>query len=80
MKDKIIRKKRIPHDLKSILILDNWFIHNIDCPYPTNEDKALLANETGLSFSQVTNWFLNRRRKKKLKQYLYRNFYYLVYN
>ena len=49
MKDKIIRKKRIPHDLKSILILENWFIKHIDCPYPTNEDKALLANETGLA-------------------------------
>jgi hypothetical protein len=40
----------------------------ISCPYPTKEDKFSICNKVGLSFDQIHNWFLNKRRKEKGKK------------
>lgn len=33
--------------------------------YPTSEEKRLLADQTGLTFVQISNWFKNRRQRDK---------------
>ena len=36
--------------------------------YPTNEEKRNLAHATGLTITQVSNWFNNRRQKDRTPQ------------
>jgi len=33
--------------------------------YPTSEDKRLLADQTGLTLTQIGNWFKNRRQRDR---------------
>lgn len=33
--------------------------------YPSSEEKRLLADQTGLTFVQISNWFKNRRQRDK---------------
>lgn len=42
-----------------------WFNSHSDRPYPTEFEKAGLAHESGLSRTQISNWFSNARRRKK---------------
>ncbi|KAM0723797.1 hypothetical protein Q7P37_000787 [Cladosporium fusiforme] len=42
-----------------------WFSSHFDRPYPTEDEKENLAQESGLSKTQVSNWFSNARRRKK---------------
>ena len=34
-----------------------------DNPYPSKQDKMHLANELGLNYKQIEQWFWNRRHK-----------------
>lgn len=45
-------------------ILNQWLSDHIDDPYPTQEEKVLLASKTRLSIRQITNWFVNHRGRK----------------
>ncbi|KAK6524414.1 hypothetical protein TWF281_011322 [Arthrobotrys megalospora] len=47
--------------------LKQWFIKNIDHPYPSEADKQSLSEETGLSVRQISDWFANTRRRRKYK-------------
>lgn len=42
-----------------------WFDSNFANPYPSESDKERLAHDSGLSRTQVDNWFSNARRRKK---------------
>eukprot|EP01080_Neovahlkampfia_damariscottae_P004767 gene4767-8349_t len=53
------RNRALPVD--STLILKEWFLKNIENPYPTEEQKLQLEKETNLSFTQINNWFINKR-------------------
>lgn len=33
--------------------------------YPTPEEKKMLAKKTGLTLTQVSNWFKNRRQRDR---------------
>ncbi|KAH8694244.1 hypothetical protein BGW36DRAFT_256662, partial [Talaromyces proteolyticus] len=46
-------------------VLQNWFYRHQEYPYPTEEQKTSLAQESGLSKRQVSNWFANARRRHK---------------
>jgi hypothetical protein len=49
--------------------LQKWFDEHRDHPYPTRHDKIVLCQETNLTFTQVSTWFANcRRRMKKASQ------------
>ncbi|KAL4977197.1 hypothetical protein BDW66DRAFT_133035 [Aspergillus desertorum] len=50
---------------KGARILRDWFYRNQDCPYPSEEDKARLAAETGFSRQRISTWFANARRRHK---------------
>ncbi|KAL3314080.1 Homeobox protein Meis2 [Cichlidogyrus casuarinus] len=40
-----------------------WLFQHLSHPYPSEEQKKQLANDTGLTILQVNNWFINARRR-----------------
>ncbi|RDW81037.1 homeobox domain-containing protein [Aspergillus mulundensis] len=44
-------------------ILKGWFHTNLEHPYPSEEDKQVLMSRTGLTINQISNWFINARRR-----------------
>lgn len=51
----------------AIKILKDWMLVHIDHPYPTEEDKESLKEQTGLSIGQISNWMANTRRRQKAR-------------
>ena len=49
--------------IKSRIILREWLASNNNHPFTTPEIKLELANQTGLSVLQVSNWLKNERKK-----------------
>eukprot|EP00803_Ostreobium_quekettii_P001556 evm.model.scf_55.4 EVM.evm.TU.scf_55.4 scf_55:100049-105805(+) len=43
------------------MVLKEWLFQRFDKPYPTDQDKKLLAAVTGMTKTQVSNWFINAR-------------------
>eukprot|EP00126_Sphaerothecum_destruens_P013699 Sdes_comp23432_c0_seq1m21690 len=43
--------------------LRNWLFTHRENPYPTEDQKAFLVETTGLSSVQISNWFINARRR-----------------
>jgi hypothetical protein len=60
------RGKRLPPD--AVRVLRSWFYENKDYPYPTDQQRKDLEQQTGLHKSQVFNWFVNARRRKLPKK------------
>ncbi|XAR55082.1 hypothetical protein NMG60_11030464 [Bertholletia excelsa] len=46
---------------RSVSVLRAWLFEHFLHPYPSDVDKLILARQTGLSRSQVSNWFINAR-------------------
>jgi hypothetical protein len=44
-------------------LLKNWLAQHKKHPYPTEEEKLALAKETKLNLQQISNWFINARRR-----------------
>ncbi|XP_010573327.1 PREDICTED: uncharacterized protein LOC104836417 [Haliaeetus leucocephalus] len=49
---------------KSRGVLREWYAHN---PYPSPREKRELAEATGLTTTQVSNWFKNRRQRERFQ-------------
>ncbi|KAL5567610.1 hypothetical protein UlMin_024185 [Ulmus minor] len=45
----------------AVAVLRRWLFEHFLHPYPTDSEKLMLAQQTGLSRSQVSNWFINSR-------------------
>ncbi|KAK2871931.1 hypothetical protein FQN49_002690 [Arthroderma sp. PD_2] len=45
-------------------MLRAWLFEHLDHPYPTEEDKQIFMSRTGLTISQISNWFINARRRQ----------------
>ncbi|XP_019415059.1 PREDICTED: homeobox protein knotted-1-like 3 isoform X2 [Lupinus angustifolius] len=64
IREEILRKRRagkLPGDTTSVL--KAWWQSHSKWPYPTEEDKARLVQETGLQLKQINNWFINQRKR-----------------
>ncbi|XP_076961119.1 homeobox protein knotted-1-like 3 isoform X1 [Bidens hawaiensis] len=64
IREEILRKRRagkLPGDTTSVL--KSWWQSHAKWPYPTEEDKARLVQETGLQLKQINNWFINQRKR-----------------
>ncbi|KAI5403796.1 hypothetical protein KIW84_051088 [Lathyrus oleraceus] len=64
IREEILRKRRagkLPGDTTSVL--KDWWQSHAKWPYPTEEDKARLVQETGLQLKQINNWFINQRKR-----------------
>ncbi|KAF2830694.1 hypothetical protein CC86DRAFT_391553 [Ophiobolus disseminans] len=51
----------------ALKVLKDWMMQHFDHPYPTDEDKELLKQQTGLSIGQISNWMANTRRRQKAR-------------
>ncbi|XP_008807225.2 homeobox protein knotted-1-like 3 [Phoenix dactylifera] len=64
VREEILRKRRagkLPGDTTSLL--KQWWQQHSKWPYPTEDDKAKLVEETGLQLKQINNWFINQRKR-----------------
>eukprot|EP00466_Bigelowiella_natans_P002183 jgi/Bigna1/82490/fgenesh1_pg.93_\ len=56
-------------------VLHEWFENHWQNPYPTSSEKAVLAEITELSETQISTWFQNKRKRdqrwQKYKERLY---------
>ena len=45
--------------------LKNWMMspEHIAHPYPTEKEKAEIMADTGIELKQLTNWFVNNRKR-----------------
>ncbi|XP_076800375.1 homeobox protein Meis1-like isoform X2 [Clavelina lepadiformis] len=57
------QKKRGIFPKQATNIMRAWLFQNLTHPYPSEEQKKSLANQTGLTILQVNNWFINARRR-----------------
>ncbi|CAO1614025.1 unnamed protein product [Jaminaea pallidilutea] len=55
------RRGKLPKDVTQLL--KNWLMDHAAHPYPSESEKRRLCQATGLSISQVSNWFINARRR-----------------
>eukprot|EP00249_Psilotum_nudum_P022274 c28449_g1_i1 orf=996-3485(+) len=46
---------------RSVSVLRAWLFEHFLHPYPKDTEKLMLARQTGLTRSQVSNWFINAR-------------------
>lgn len=44
-------------------LLRNWLYEHTHHPYPSEDEKSQLAAQTGLTINQISNWFINARRR-----------------
>ncbi len=59
------RRKRRNFSKQAKEILDAYFYSHLSNPYPSEEAKDELARKCGISVSQVSNWFGNKRIRYK---------------
>ncbi|EDO19311.1 hypothetical protein Kpol_1036p56 [Vanderwaltozyma polyspora DSM 70294] len=53
----------------SVQILNQWLLNHLQNPYPTPQEKKELLKQTGLTKIQLSNWFINVRRRKIFSDY-----------
>ncbi|GAA5804772.1 hypothetical protein HPULCUR_010279 [Helicostylum pulchrum] len=60
----IITRKRRGNLPKIVTaVLKQWLIDHCRNPYPTEVEKTRLKDKTGLTLNQISNWFINARRR-----------------
>lgn len=60
------RRGNLPKDATNIL--KSWFANHRSQPYPTEDQKIELCQRTNLTMNQVSNWFINARRRAPQKE------------
>ncbi|KAG0165817.1 hypothetical protein DFQ28_008267 [Apophysomyces sp. BC1034] len=55
------RRGNLPKEVTEFL--KNWLVQHKKHPYPTEKEKMDLAYRTGLTVNQISNWFINARRR-----------------
>jgi hypothetical protein len=57
------KRRRMNFSNEAVKILKQWFSSHTSKPYPTEEEKEQLAEQSGITVHQVTNWFINMRKR-----------------
>ncbi|KAM4064897.1 homeobox KN domain-containing protein [Hirsutella rhossiliensis] len=58
-------KRSSSRSVRRTQVLRDWYACNFHHPYPTDTEKTALTEESGLSRTQVINWFTNARRRDR---------------
>ncbi|KAM0447031.1 hypothetical protein ACHAPV_004341 [Trichoderma viride] len=66
-------KRNSTRSVKKTRVLRNWFATHQEHPYPSEDEKSILAEQSGLSKTQVINWFANARRRHRLTAQSHQN-------
>ncbi|KAK4083799.1 transcriptional regulator family: Homeodomain [Trichoderma aggressivum f. europaeum] len=56
------------HSWSSTQLLRQWYTSNLTWPYPSAAEKEELSRQTSLSVRQVSQWFVNARRRDAERQ------------
>lgn len=64
-----ITGKRANLPKETVKILNNWLENHLNNPYPTPAEKNELLKQTGLTKIQLSNWFINVRRRKVFRDH-----------
>jgi len=56
------------HSDDQLKFLSEWWYKNLNHPYPSKKDVADLCSKTGLSSSQVRNFFQNKRSRNGIRR------------
>ncbi|QYS95173.1 C2H2 transcriptional regulator [Trichoderma simmonsii] len=62
----VSHKRNSTRSVKKTRVLRNWFATHQEHPYPSEDEKSMLSEQSGLSKTQVINWFANARRRHRL--------------
>ena len=59
------KKKSTSLPPETVDYLKNWMMspEHIAHPYPTEQEKAEIMKDTGIELKQLTNWFVNNRKR-----------------
>ncbi|OAA65740.1 homeobox transcription factor [Niveomyces insectorum RCEF 264] len=60
---KMQRKRRGNLPKETTDKLRAWFYAHLHHPYPSEDEKQELMRQTGLQMNQISNWFINARRR-----------------
>ncbi|KAH7280906.1 hypothetical protein KP509_36G020200 [Ceratopteris richardii] len=55
------KKGKLPKNARQQLL--DWWHEHYKWPYPSETEKILLADTTGLDQKQINNWFINQRKR-----------------
>ncbi|ELR23783.1 Homeobox domain containing protein [Acanthamoeba castellanii str. Neff] len=55
------KRDNLTQEVKEVMMA--WINEHIANPYPTKEEKEELSLRTGLTTTQISNWFTNARRR-----------------
>lgn len=64
------KKGKLPNE--ATCALKSWWDANLVWPYPSEDNKKSLEEATGLTATQINNWFINQRKRhwhKVIQQY-----------
>ncbi|KAF2224328.1 hypothetical protein BDZ85DRAFT_100440 [Elsinoe ampelina] len=56
-------RKRSNLPKESTDTMKRWFEDHLDNPYPSEDEKKYFAQKAGINLTQVSNWFINHRRR-----------------
>jgi hypothetical protein len=61
------RSKRASFSRHDVCVLERWFEQHRGCPYPSDDEMAMLLHETSLNRVQIRTWLTNNRQRKLSK-------------
>jgi len=62
-KECVNKRRRANLPKSAVEVMEKWFRENSDKPYPSEEQKRLLAVDANIKEDQVSNWFVNVRKR-----------------
>ncbi len=57
------KQRRVNLPRSGVEVMEQWFGRHWDSPYPSEEEKRALAAQANLKEDQVSNWFVNARKR-----------------